>query len=313
MSISISLVSPQQRPVALRLLFARFPVDEQPSRLADTLRAADQGALNLDGLLLAEENGLPVGAALSLHQRDGISLIWPPVVSCQTDEVAAKDALMTRLCDEVTRSGSRLAQALLDPEDSVEVELLQRFEFAHSTDLFFLARALTPEDTQVAAAEAPAKDDLDHLLYCPETSDRFASVIQRTYQGSLDCPFLDGFRSGREAIVSHRLSGRFDPAGWRLYQLDGQDVGVVMMNEHPDQDAIELVYFGIVPEFRGRGLGRRLLADGLQAAAMTDRAAMFLAVDCGNSYANALYEQSGFNPLARRKVMLRRFDQMACK
>ena len=45
----------------MRLLFARFPLDEQQTRLTDALRSAEQGRLNLEGLLLAEENGNPVG------------------------------------------------------------------------------------------------------------------------------------------------------------------------------------------------------------------------------------------------------------
>ena len=83
------------------------------------------------------------------------------------------------------------------------------------------------------------------------------------------------------------------------------------MNEHPDQDAVELVYFGIVPEFRGQGLGRRVLSEGVRAAALTGRAVLFLAVDCGNTYANALYNELGFTELARRRVMVRRSSQLA--
>ena len=86
-----------------------------------------------------------------------------------------------------------------------------------------------------------------------------------------------------------------------------------MMNEHPDQDAIELVYFGILPEFRGQGLGREVLTDGVHAASLTGRSVLYLAVDCGNIYANALYSELGFVELARRRVMLRRSPQLARK
>ena len=51
----------------------------------------------------------------------------------------------------------------------------------------------------------------------------------------------------------------------------------------------------------------------LQAAALTGRAAMFLAVDCGNTYANALYGELGFAELARRRVMIRRCSELARK
>ena len=185
--------------------------------------------------------------------------------------------------------------------------MLHRHSFDHMADMFFMARMLTEKDFEPPAGNK----DIDFETFTDANAGRFASVIERTYEQSLDCPFLDGFRNGADALVSHRLSGSFDPAGWRLYRIDDQDAGVLLMNEHPDQDAIELVYFGIVPEFRGKRLGRAILADGVQAAALTRRAAMFLAVDCGNTYANALYGELGFAELARRRVMVRRSSQLA--
>ena len=310
MNPTISFVAPEHRAVALRLLFARFPLDQQQSRLTEALRSVERGSLNLDCLLLAEENDKPVGVTLGMHQSDGVTLVWPPVLTCQAlDATAVEEGLMLRLCDEIDRAGSKFAQALLDPDDVTETELLKRHAFEHLADMFFVARTLSENDLELPANQG----EFDHELFTEQNADRFASVIERTYQGSLDCLFLDGFRNGTDALVSHRLSGQFDPGGWRLYRVDSQDVGVLLMNEHPDQDAIELVYFGIVPEFRGRGLGRQILADGVQAAALTGRVAMFLAVDCGNSYANVLYGELGFAELARRRVMIRRSAELARK
>ena len=250
MTLKISTVVPELRPTALRLLFARFPVEEQQSRLTEALRSADRGSLNLDGLLLATEDDRSVGAALTMHQRDGVTLVWPPVLTCQTtDAKAVEDALMRRICDDVDQASSKLAQALLDPDDVVEMQLLQRHGFEHLADMFFIARTLTPNDFEWT----PNDGEFDHEVFTEENADRFGSVIEQTYQGSLDCPFLNGFRNGADALVSHRLSGCFDPAGWRLYQIGSKDVGVFLMNEHPEQDAVELVYFGIVPEYRGQG------------------------------------------------------------
>lgn len=310
MALNISLAGPERREIALRLLFARFPVEEQPSRLADALRSADEGRLNLDRLILADEEGQPVGVALMMRQVDGVALVWPPVISCQArDTTQVENALMSRLCDEINRADSKLAQALLSPDDSHEIELLLRHGFDHLADMFFLARELTEADLQAS----DNCGDLDHETYTTDNAHRFAAILERTYIESLDCPFLEGFRNGTDALASHRLSGEFDPAGWRLYRMDDQDIGVLLMNEHPDQRAVELVYFGIVPEFRGRGLGQRVLTDGIQAAALARGAVVFLAVDCGNTYANALYGAMNFEELARRRVMVRRYSAVAQK
>jgi mycothiol synthase len=310
MTLKISVVGPDRRSLALRLLFSRFPAEEQPARLEETLRSVERGSLNLDALFLAEENGLPVGATLMMPQADGVALVWPPVMSCQAaDTAAVEQGLMMRLCAEIDGAGSKLAQCLLAPDDVIETALLQRHGFSHAADMYFLARPLKPADRDAK----PDDDEVDHEIYCEASADQYASVIERTYVGSLDCPFLNDFRSGPDALDSHRLSGRYDPAGWRLYRRGSDAIGLLLMNEHPDQDAIELVYFGIVPEFRGQGLGRRVLSDGVQAAALTGRSVLFLAVDCGNTYANALYSELSFAELARRRVMLRRSPQLARK
>ncbi|WP_157605902.1 GNAT family N-acetyltransferase [Schlesneria paludicola] len=258
--------------------------------------------------MTAEADGQVVGAALLMHQLDGVTLVWPPVVSCQAPAPAAvEDALMTRMCDEIDRTDSRLAQILLAPGDTAETELIARFGFEHLADLCFMARTLSADDV----ALSPNDGELEFDTFDDSRADRFASVIERSYQDSLDCPFLDGFRNGRAALVSHRLSGQFDPAGWRLYRQGADDIGITLTNEHPEQNAIELVYFGIVPEFRGQGFGRRILSDSVQAAAFTGRSTMFLAVDCGNIYANNLYGELNFTEVARRQAMVRRSARVA--
>jgi len=310
MSFVITVASGDRQVPALRLLFSRFPAEEQSARLEEALRSVERGSLNIDMLLLAEEGDMPIGAALMMRQADGVALVWPPVISCQADDVESVErGLMQRLCQEMDEIGTKFAQCLLAPDDAVESTLLERHGFEHATDMFFLARTLTASDREMG----PIANDLDHQIYDESMTRELGSIIERTYIGSLDCPFFNDTRTGQDAIASHRLSGCFDPAGWRIYRRGSENIGVLMMNEHPDQDAIELVYFGILPEFRGQGLGREVLTDGVHAASLTGRSVLFLAVDCGNIYANALYSELGFVELARRRVMLRRSPQLARK
>lgn len=274
----------------------------------DALQSSELGRLNLSGLLIAEAEDQLVGAALLMHQLDGVTLVWPPVISCQAmSPSAVEDALMQRMCEDIDEADSRLSQVLLAPGDTAESELVTRFGFEHLADLCFMARSVSADDV----ALSPNDGELEFDVFDESRADRFAHVIERSYQDSLDCPFLDGFRSGRAALVSHRLSGQFDPAGWRLYRQGTDEIGIALMNEHPEQNAIELVYFGIVPEFRGQGFGRRMLSESIQAVAFTGRKTMFLAVDCGNIYANNLYGELNFTEVARRQAMVRRSARVA--
>jgi mycothiol synthase len=165
-----------------------------------------------------------------------------------------------------------------------------------------MARGIAPEDlTDIDRSNEKIRCE----KFTPETVARFVQLIEQTYQGSLDCAYLNGIRTGDEAIVSHKLSGEFHPDCWSLYTVEGHDAGVAMLNDHPDQDAVELVYIGVAPHARGQGLGRRMLQDCIRDAVGRGRAVMFLAVDCENRFANALYGEFQFAELARRRVMLR--------
>lgn len=296
----------EHRIPALRLLFARFPLNEQESRLRDALAAGEQGKLQLENLLLAHSDGLPVGAALVMLQSDGIALVWPPVVSCgATDSRQVEDLLMQEICQRMDAESARLGQCLLAPDDDAETAVLARHGFERATDMFFLARGITEADRSREADQTFA-GSLARETYHPASAQRFARLLEETYRGSLDCQYLTEIRTGEEAITSHKLSGEFNPDHWMLYTINGTDAGVLLLNDHPSQDAVEIVYLGVAPAARGQGLGRRMIQEGLRESAKRGRAVAFLAVDCANDFANSLYGDFQFTELARRRIMLRR-------
>jgi len=297
---TVRAVGDRQLP-ALRILFANFPADEQESRLQETLSAVERGSLSLDQLWLAEQAGQAVGAALVMAQADGVSLVWPPVIVTPLDTIVIRRALMTQLCRALDQPDVKFGQCLLTPEEAVDAGWLADFGFHCAAELFFLARTLEEPLSADEIPDQPTVETYDESA----NHARFAQLVEHTYRGSLDCPELNGTRTGDDALAGHRLSGAFQPRGWRLYQLNGQDAAVLLLNEHPDQDAVELTYFGVAPEFRGLGLGARLLSDAISVSRAWNRAVIFLAVDAGNTFANELYAQAGFQEVARRAVWLR--------
>ena len=135
-----------------------------------------------------------------------------------------------------------------------------------------------------------------------ENIERFGDLIQRTYAGSLDCPDLDGIRSGADAIASHSATGVFMPEQWTIARRAGQDVGVQIFADHPEQDAWELVYMGILPEARGRGYGKTMLLQGLHRARDGGRGSVLLAVDGRNRFARRVYDDLDFRLLETRSI-----------
>ena len=95
-----------------------------------------------------------------------------------------------------------------------------------------------------------------------------------------------------EVLAGYRDAAR-DPAGWWLAVADDQPAGVLLLNGD------ELTFLGVVPERRGRGIGRRLLELALERAAD-----LSLIVDARNAPAFQLYQSAGFEVVGAREVFL---------
>ena len=61
--ITVTVTSPRQRESALSLLFSQFSETERIEHVKEVLEAVERKELSLDGLILAEIDGVPVGAA----------------------------------------------------------------------------------------------------------------------------------------------------------------------------------------------------------------------------------------------------------
>lgn len=302
----VTAVPESEWRTALELLFQSYPADERVQRIDNTLEAVKIGQLSLAGLRQLRVADETAGVSLTMSQPDGITLVWPPEVNWKWPFAAAvRQHLLQELCQRLDHQQARLGQVLLDDDgDDASTEWLRASGFVHEIRLFFLGRDLS--QTLPAAGWQG-----ECVTYCDELQARFAAVLEATYVDTLDCPFLEGIRTGAEALATHQGSGRFYPELWQIFTqtdpVSGQveDVGLCLLNDHPDQQAMELTYFGVVPKFRGRGLGRQLLCAALARAAEWQREALFLSADFGNIYANSVYAELGFVELARRRVFFR--------
>jgi GNAT superfamily N-acetyltransferase len=59
--------------------------------------------------------------------------------------------------------------------------------------------------------------------------------------------------------------GRFDPAHRQIIVCDAQDIGVLTVEEHPDQILLGQIY--ILPAYQGQGIGTALIRSLLQRGA----------------------------------------------
>ena len=75
--------------------------------------------------------------------------------------------------------------------------------------------------------------------------------------------------------------------------------------DHPRNRQFELVYVGVRPESRGRGLGLIATRHAQLAARSAKRAKLSLAVDATNEPAVRIYHTAGFEVWDRRSVFLK--------
>lgn len=283
-SLAIAAVSPEDRPEALRLLFSRFEPPQAEEYVRLYLEAFD-GAMDPAGLLEARRAGQRVGAAFFQIETGRTAMIWPPrLVANEPRETAVQ--LIETVARRLNQAEVRLANALLEA-DSPDAELLQTAGFRQFARLLYLVAS------EEAFPQQQPETAVELETYSAQNHDRMAATIEATYQGSLDCPAMDGLRPLDEVLAGYRGVGVYSPDRWFLVRVEGADAGCLLLADHPREESWELVYMGVVGRFRGRGLGRQIVRWAQWLAGRAGRRRLVLAVDAANAPAVAMYQSTG--------------------
>jgi ribosomal protein S18 acetylase RimI-like enzyme len=103
-------------------------------------------------------------------------------------------------------------------------------------------------------------------------------------------------------LASHRATGDYLPEHWYVARVDGSDAGVLILAGSPTRSAIEIVYMGVAPSHRGRGLALAMLHRALSISRTKRAESLILAVDASNMPAARVYEKFGFQRVAAREA-----------
>lgn len=154
-------------------------------------------------------------------------------------------------------------------------------------------------------------DDVRIERYRSEHRKQLEQLLLKTYDRTLDCPGLAGLRRPADVVEGHMYSGIFKPEWWVLVRERKSDrlIGVSLLNGSAGSGSIELVYLGVIPDVRGRGIGRALLQHGLRMIAGSRERNVVLAVDESNAPALDIYEDLGFHRTIRRVALVRKLDE----
>lgn len=286
---------------ALKLQVQRFSKQERAERLEALLASRQRGDVSFDDCFVVTDRRRILGVQLLVRQPDGTSIVWPAEVprrlSPPETVKAVKDLLYQAARQAIDHGDTWIGQALLERKHKQQSADLAANGFPVLTELLFLDRSLT--EPVLPPRRMPQLSSI--TFEDATTHDRFARTLEDSYIGSKDCPELNrSQRTGRSALEGHKFSGQFEPRYWRLFQHGGEDVGVLLLNEHVPDCIWEVVYFGVASRHRGHGFGRAILWHGLKIAQAASGLEMILAVDVRNRLAMRVYEKLGFEEFDRR-------------
>lgn len=299
--LRIDVVPSKRLAAALELLFAGLAAADRPGHIAKVLSAAAAGDVSLAGLFEALQQGRLTGAIWAELQPGRIASIWPPQLvagdSRETDECA--ESLLAAALHYAEAGGARMAQTLLPTDAGASADRLRAAGFRHFADLLYLV-SLGDRFPSV-----PCEGNLEFEPVPHPLDARLAGVVEQTYQGSLDCPALNGVRDIEDVLAGYRAAGTPDRAPWFIVRHGQLDVGCLLLADDPESAQWQLVYMGLIPSARGRGWGLEIIRQAQWLAGRTGRARLVLAVDAANAPAIEVYAAAGFTAWDRRSAFVR--------
>ncbi len=294
---TIDHARPEEQAQVFQLVFQHLPALDQQVRQANARQLLEAGDLDPRGLLVARTPEGLGGALVGVLLPGSSGLVWPPGVRAGPLQSAMEDALVQAARAWLRRRGAKLCQAMVAPAEFPQAACLLRNGFVHMTRLQYLRHDLEN-------VPFPSAIGLTLQSYGPDLHDLFLRTLLRTYQGTQDCPELNGLRSGEEILIGHQAQGLFDPSRWWLAWEEDRPVGVLLLTQMFGEAGWDLSYVGVVLEARRRGHGRHLTQLALATARGHHAPQLTLAVDVRNHPARMLYESLGFQAAEPREVLL---------
>jgi GNAT superfamily N-acetyltransferase len=301
--VSVEPCPAEMRADALRWLHDALPIDQQRI-FVQAVEGVDQESAGVwRGLFISK------GAKCELH-----GALWVQPLAGNTAYVWAAPGDASSL--ELLRTGAEfagsngfpIAHMVVGADDGYLSELLTRAGFPMFAELRYLfAEARV---SQPISGDEPTSAEFRGFRYVPyagEQSSRLGRLIEQTYVDSRDCPGLDGVRAMGDVLAGYRAQGRYSPDEWYFIHetKSDQDIGVLVLAEHPEACNWELVYMGLTPAMRGRGKGCELVEFALDRVARRGGERLVVAVDAANHPALATYFRCGFVEWDRRIVYAR--------
>ena len=198
------------------------------------------------------------------------------------------------------RTGIAQIQALLDVDNLSSRMVMLNSPFRQVTTVRHLWLNL---HNMSPTAELPIAGYTFHPARRFQRSE-VEALVEATFIGSLDCPEVDGLRTGSDVVNGFLESKAWDQSlPWWVLCDDHAPIGCALVNTHP-KGIFEFAYMGLIQSVRGRGLGRAVVDFAIRVCRTQGGSMVTTAVDTQNRPAVRIYESLGFAAIRELAVWL---------
>lgn len=290
---------------AVHLILSGSPGGRHDAGVVEFLQVALLRGLDLTGIWVAADprrDDQLVWAVLPMMLAGkAMVMMVPPRLRPMLTSRHVSELVASALLDATNAHRVTMAQILLDPEHRAVHRALLDAGFEDVAELVYLRRQV-----RQPIAGRLIGDGYRLWRYDRTTHYRFGQCIARTYEGSLDCPRLNGRREMEDIIAGHKAAGEFDPNLWMLLSdIDNRDLGVLLLNRLHNHEGYELTYVGLTPDGRGQGLADALIRTAINELAREGGGSLVTACDVANAPARRMYSRHGFAHQYLRRALVK--------
>jgi ribosomal protein S18 acetylase RimI-like enzyme len=295
---------------SLEILWATIEPELRKQKVASTLIEAISHPDLLEGLFVCRFDTDVVGAVLVTQHAGRYAVICKPSFPLTQHSDTYRDcctSLIQQAANWAHQNGSDLIQCLLEPNELDAKACFENAGFQPFTSIEYLGLDLADHPTAAGLPEnREFPDNFELAQIAPQTNrQRWADILSQTYVATLDCAFLHRRRQMSDVIDGYINTGDRGTDDWYILTHKNLDAGCLILAEHSASNQTELVYFGVAPEQRGKGLGKNIVNNAIQIAAENGSSRLVLAVDQANQPAKDIYQRFGFSKWERRIALLK--------